>query len=126
MHGPILPLNAFTSGLPWLVALAMPEPSDRVLDVAGGTGMVARALAPSVTSFTVLDATGAMLEAGRESAAIERLRDESHVSMPADGQVRTRLEARGCSPASRKGTASGMIAPSKAVDDANADTTAPT
>ena len=161
---------AFTSGLPWLLGLADAKQSDRVLDVAGGTGLVARALAPSVESVTVLDATDAMLTAGREGAAadglvnvefvrgdaaslpfgngsfsltitrfslhhfvdpapmldeivrvtaaggrivvkdlvsasdpevaartdhVERLRDDSHVSMPVEGMVRTWLEERG-------------------------------
>ena len=62
---------AFTSGLPWLVGLVSAEAGDRVLDVAGGTGLVARALAPAVASVTVLDATDAMLSAGREGAAAD-------------------------------------------------------
>ena len=162
---------AFTSGLPWLLDLAAPEPSDRALDVAGGTGLVARALASSVRSVTVLDATDAMLAAGRKGAAeeglenveflrghaeslpfddgtfslvvtrfslhhfadpaptldelvrvtapggrvvvkdlvasadpelaarqdeVERLRDDSHVSMPVEGMVQVWLAGRGC------------------------------
>jgi SAM-dependent methyltransferase len=162
---------AFTSGLPWLLGLAGPDAADRVLDVAGGTGLVARALAPSVQTVTVLDATEAMLATGRSQAAgdgltnvdfvrgdarslpfpdgsfslvitrfsvhhfvypapmldelvrvaspdgrivvkdliaspdpelagrqdeIERLRDDSHVSMPPPGAVRGWLEQRGC------------------------------
>ncbi|HET6626141.1 MAG TPA: methyltransferase domain-containing protein [Nocardioidaceae bacterium] len=162
---------AFTSGLPWLLDLVAARADDRVLDVAGGTGLVARALAPSVRSVTVLDATDAMLAAGREGAAgegldnvefvkgdaaslpfddgsfslvvtrfslhhfadpapmldeivrvtapggrvvvkdlvssaepglaagqdeVERLRDDSHVSMPVENMVRVWLQARGC------------------------------
>ncbi len=64
---------AFTSGLPWLLGLAAATASDTVLDVAGGTGLVARAIAPAVRSVTVLDATEAMLTAGREAAAAEGL-----------------------------------------------------
>jgi ubiquinone/menaquinone biosynthesis C-methylase UbiE len=64
---------AFTSGLPWLLRLAAAEPTDTVLDVAGGTGLVARALARTVRSATVLDATEAMLAAGRAGAAAEKL-----------------------------------------------------
>ena len=64
---------AFTSGLPWLLDLTQPAPADTVLDVAGGTGLVARALAPSVRSATVVDTTDAMLEAGRDGAASEGL-----------------------------------------------------
>jgi SAM-dependent methyltransferase len=64
---------AFTSGLPWLLGLTDPGSNDTVLDVAGGTGLVARALAPTVSSATVLDATEAMLAAGREAARTEGL-----------------------------------------------------
>jgi len=162
---------AFTSGLPWLIGLADPVATDRALDVAGGTGLVARAMAGSVESVTVVDSTPAMLDAGRRGAReegrrnvefvqadarflpfpgesftlvvtrfslhhfqdptpvldeivrvttpagrivvkdlvssedpvlagrqdeIERLRDDSHVSMPAVGAIRTWLEQRGC------------------------------
>ncbi|HZJ07604.1 MAG TPA: methyltransferase domain-containing protein [Nocardioidaceae bacterium] len=162
---------AFTSGLPWLVELADPSETDRVLDVAGGTGLVARALAELVDSVTVVDTTSAMLDRGRQGALaegydnvafvqsdalslpfpagafhlvitrfslhhflnpaplldeivrvtapggrivvkdlvsssdptvaarqdeIERLRDDSHVSMPVEGRVATWLEQRGC------------------------------
>lgn len=64
---------AFTSGLPWLIGLAAPVATDRALDVAGGTGLVARALAGSVESVTVVDSTPAMLDAGRHGA-----REEGH------------------------------------------------
>ncbi len=70
---------AFTSGLPWLIGLIEPDPADRVLDVAGGTGLVARALAPSVTRVTVLDATEAMLATGRQQAAAEGRTDVEFV-----------------------------------------------
>ena len=70
---------AFTSGLPWLLGLAAAEPSDRVLDVAGGTGLVARALAPSVEQVTVLDSTEAMLDMGRRGAADEGLNNVDFV-----------------------------------------------
>src|SRR5680860_1229013 len=55
---------AFTSGLPWLVELADPSETDRVLDVAGGTGLVARALAELVDSVT----------AGRSARSRSRIR----------------------------------------------------
>jgi SAM-dependent methyltransferase len=45
------------------------RPDDAVLDVAGGAGHLARALAPHVAHVTVLDLTPAMLEAGRHAAA---------------------------------------------------------
>ena len=162
---------AFTSGLPWLVELAAPAATDRALDVAGGTGLVARALAGLVDSVTVVDTTSAMLDSGWRGAQaeghdnvafvqsdalslpfpaeaftlvvtrfslhhfqnptplldeivrvtarggrivvkdlvsssdptvaerqdeIERLRDDSHVSMPVEGRVATWLVQRGC------------------------------
>ena len=162
---------AFTSGLPWLIGLAAPVASDRALDVAGGTGLVARAIAGVVESVTVVDTTSAMLDKGRLGASaegrqnidfvqadarslpfpeesftlvltrfslhhfqdptplldeivrvtapdgrivvkdlvsstdptlatrqdeIERLRDDSHVSRPTSGVIRTWLEQRGC------------------------------
>ncbi|MGH3516134.1 MAG: class I SAM-dependent methyltransferase [Haloechinothrix sp.] len=62
---------AFTSGLSWLVELAAPAAQDQSLDVAGGTGLVARALAQYVESMTVVDVTGAMVDAGRDAAAAE-------------------------------------------------------
>lgn len=63
--------TAFTSGLGWLVELARPRSTDRLLDVAGGTGLVARAFAPHVESVTVVDITVPILEAGRQAAAAE-------------------------------------------------------
>ncbi|MGH3424444.1 MAG: class I SAM-dependent methyltransferase, partial [Nocardioidaceae bacterium] len=64
--------SAFTSSLPWFVGLAGPLPGDRVLDVAGGTGLVARGLAPDVAHVTVVDTTPAMLDTGRSASAAER------------------------------------------------------
>ncbi len=55
----------------WLTAAIELTATDLVLDVAGGTGQLARALAPSVRAAVVLDATRAMLDAGAESAAGE-------------------------------------------------------
>ena len=44
-----------------LVAWCEPQPEDRVLDVAGGTGALAEALLPRVGSITVSDVSEAML-----------------------------------------------------------------
>ena len=44
-----------------LVAWCEPQPADRVLDVAGGTGALAEALLPLVGSVTVCDVSEAML-----------------------------------------------------------------
>jgi SAM-dependent methyltransferase len=65
--------RAFRTGLDWVVELAAPRPDDEVLDLAGGTGLVARALAPHVASVTVLDATLAMIDVGRAAADAEGL-----------------------------------------------------
>ena len=65
--------SAFTAGLEWLVGLAAPVSHDVAIDVAGGTGLVARALAPRVDSVVVADLTPAMLDAARAAAAAEGL-----------------------------------------------------
>jgi ubiquinone/menaquinone biosynthesis C-methylase UbiE len=61
---------AFTDSTGWLVEHAVPAPDDLVLDVAAGTGLVARALAPLTRAVVALDATDAMLAAGK--AAVDR------------------------------------------------------
>lgn len=63
--------TAFTAGLSWLVGLAEPRADDVVVDVCGGTGLVARALAPSVRSVLVVDLTPTMLATARRAAAAE-------------------------------------------------------
>jgi SAM-dependent methyltransferase len=65
--------RAFRAGLDWVVELAGPRADDEVLDLAGGTGLVARALAPHVASVTVVDATLAMIDVGRAAADAEGL-----------------------------------------------------
>ena len=52
-----------------IVAAASPGPNDRVLDVACGGGLVARAFAPHVRHATGIDVTPAMLERARRTAA---------------------------------------------------------
>ena len=59
---------AFTSGLPWLLSFVEPRPDDVVLDVAAGTGIVARALAPDVARVTAVDSTEAMIDEGSRRA----------------------------------------------------------
>jgi ubiquinone/menaquinone biosynthesis C-methylase UbiE len=59
---------AFTSGLDWLAESFEPEPGHLVLDVAAGTGHVARALAPLARQVVAVDLTRAMLEEGRAQA----------------------------------------------------------
>jgi ubiquinone/menaquinone biosynthesis C-methylase UbiE len=60
--------QAFTSGLPRLLATADPRPGDVCLDVAAGTGLVARGLAERASRVVALDATPAMLLEGRQQA----------------------------------------------------------
>jgi ubiquinone/menaquinone biosynthesis C-methylase UbiE len=55
--------------LAWMVATLAPAAGARVLDVAGGTGHLARALAPRVREVTVIDLTPEMLAEGRRAAA---------------------------------------------------------
>ena len=64
---------AFTSSVPWLIDHLAPRVDDVVLDVAGGTGLVSRALAPRVAHAVVVDSTPAMVDAGSRHATDERL-----------------------------------------------------
>jgi len=59
---------AFTSGLPWLLSFLDACPDDVVVDVAAGTGIVSRALAPDVERVTAVDSTAAMVDEGRARA----------------------------------------------------------
>jgi SAM-dependent methyltransferase len=52
-----------------IVAAGQPGPADRVLDVACGGGLVARAFAPHVALATGIDVTPAMLDTARKAAA---------------------------------------------------------
>jgi ubiquinone/menaquinone biosynthesis C-methylase UbiE len=75
---------AFTSGLPWLLSYVEPRPDDVVADVAAGTGIVSRALAPGVSRVTAVDSTSAMLEEGRQRAAEEGHRNLEFVAGSAE------------------------------------------
>lgn len=57
----------------WMLDFLDLQPRDNVLDVAAGTGLVARAIAPSVKAVTAFDSTQAMLEAGRREAQAQGL-----------------------------------------------------
>ncbi|MGH1564102.1 class I SAM-dependent methyltransferase [Mumia sp. DW29H23] len=59
---------AFTSALDWIVEAAAPRTTDRCLDLAAGTGLVGRALAPYVADVICVDATPAMVAQGRSAA----------------------------------------------------------
>jgi ubiquinone/menaquinone biosynthesis C-methylase UbiE len=58
----------FSAQSAWMFEALALRREDLLLDVAGGTGHVARALAPRVRAAVALDATDAMLEAGKAAA----------------------------------------------------------
>jgi ubiquinone/menaquinone biosynthesis C-methylase UbiE len=67
--------QAFTSGLPRLLRMIGPRRDDICLDVAAGTGLIARGLAAHASRVIALDATPAMLREGRQQADREGLRN---------------------------------------------------
>ena len=64
-------VHKFGPSLPVLLELAVPIPSDIVLDVATGTGNTALAIAPHVSSVIGLDMAVKMLERGQKRALEE-------------------------------------------------------
>jgi len=70
---------AFTSALTWIVDAAQPRTEDRCLDLASGTGLVGRALAPHVAEVICVDTTPAMLARGRTAAEAEGLANVTFV-----------------------------------------------
>lgn len=60
---------AAEDALAMIVKAASPRPTDTVLDVACGGGLVARAFAPHVRHATGIDVTPAMLDTARKAAA---------------------------------------------------------
>jgi ubiquinone/menaquinone biosynthesis C-methylase UbiE len=60
--------QAFTAGLPRLLAMAAPRRDDACLEVAAGTSIVGRGLAGQVAHVVALDATPAMLREGWRQA----------------------------------------------------------
>ncbi len=60
--------RAFTTDAEWLFERLQLEPGHLVLDVAAGTGHAARSLALRVRTVVALDATAAMLAAGKAEA----------------------------------------------------------
>ncbi|MBV9817864.1 MAG: methyltransferase domain-containing protein [Solirubrobacterales bacterium] len=65
----------FATDMEWLFAALELGPDDLVLDVATGTGQAARALADRARAVIGIDATTAMLEAGRAEAEAHRRRN---------------------------------------------------
>ena len=81
----------FTTDSEWLFDRLTLNDDDLVLDVAAGTGHVARRLAPKVRAVVAVDATEAMLEAGRVEAKRAALRNV--VFMQADAAKLPFLDA---------------------------------
>jgi SAM-dependent methyltransferase len=71
--------RVFTADIGWLFGHVDLAPDVLALDVAAGTGHVARWLAPGVRAVVAVDATEAMLDAGRAAAANAGLRNVSFV-----------------------------------------------
>ena len=67
--------TAFTQHLRRLVDFAEPTADDVCVDVASGTGLVARALAPRVRHVTAVDLTPEMLVTGKEQADADEVRN---------------------------------------------------
>ena len=65
-----------------LIACAAPRPDDRVLDVACGTGIVARRIAPRVLSATGLDTNAAMLAVARAADPAVRWVEADAAAIP--------------------------------------------
>ncbi|RZL77224.1 MAG: class I SAM-dependent methyltransferase [Rhodococcus sp. (in: high G+C Gram-positive bacteria)] len=61
---------AFAASVPWILDQLAPEADDISLDVAGGAGIVSRALAPRVARVVAVDSTQAMIDEGRRRAAV--------------------------------------------------------
>jgi ubiquinone/menaquinone biosynthesis C-methylase UbiE len=59
----------------WILTHVPPRAGERVLDVAGGTGIVARAFARTAAHAIVIDLTRAMLETGKREADAAGLRN---------------------------------------------------
>jgi ubiquinone/menaquinone biosynthesis C-methylase UbiE len=81
----------FTTDSEWLFDRLPLTSDDLVLDVAAGTGHVARRMAPKVRAVLAIDATEAMLEAGRIEAKRAALRNV--VFMQADAAKLPFLDA---------------------------------
>ncbi len=67
--------QVLTDGADWLLDRLELDRDLLVLDVAAGTGHVARALAPRVRGVVAVDATAAMLDRGKQAAEAAGLRN---------------------------------------------------
>ena len=65
--------GAYEEVLPWIISNLELSPDMRVLDVAAGTGLVARAMSPHVAEAVATDATPEMVIEGKRIAEAEGL-----------------------------------------------------
>jgi SAM-dependent methyltransferase len=72
-----IPVFSAEETLGALLEIADPQPDERWLETACGTGHISRELAPRVASVQGIDLTPAMLEQAREAAAAEKLANVS-------------------------------------------------
>lgn len=70
--------------LRWLLENAAPQPTDRVLDIATGTGFTALAFAPYVAEVIGLDVSTGMLEQARKHAAEQGVTNTDFQEGPAE------------------------------------------
>ena len=63
----------------WILEHVPPAPDEAVLDVAGGTGHLGRAYAPSAAAAVVLDLTRGMLATGKDQAAAASLNNMVYI-----------------------------------------------
>lgn len=65
----------YTHRLDWMIEELAPQPDDIVLDVAAGTGHIARSIAPNVRSVVAMDLTPEMLRQGKAQADADGARN---------------------------------------------------
>ena len=70
--------------LRWLLENAAPQPTDRALDVATGTGFTALAFAPHVAQVIGLDVSSGMLAQARKNAAEQHIPNAEFQEGPAE------------------------------------------
>jgi len=76
-HSHVTSAEAFPKVLDRLIQLSSPKPSDACVDLGAGTGFVATALAPLVSSVLAVDVSSAMAAALTERAAEDGLHNVS-------------------------------------------------
>jgi ubiquinone/menaquinone biosynthesis C-methylase UbiE len=74
-QAPTFTRSTFTYRLDWMIEELAPQPGEAVLDVAAGTGHIARALAPKARCVVAIDLTPEMLRHGKAEADANGLRN---------------------------------------------------